>query len=244
MLNNPFRDGTLLWGYDVNDNGPSYPGRTLVARRHVPTTVLYENDLTNARGGRPILARYLTIDQTLHWADPANLRCMFKDMEEQRAAGCFDPAQVPIPVVVHLHGAEVPSAFDGAPESWFTPDGRQGAGYATLKPVGGNRALYRYPNGQEATTSGTTTTRWARPGSTSSAGSPAVPPPRQPRHGPRRQPHQPASRRPGARADHPGSGVRTPTGSSSSRTAIRKASTDRPPTRTSTRSGTRSSSAT
>jgi len=31
---------------------------------------------------------------------------------------------VPIPVVVHLHGAEVPSAFDGAPESWFTPDGR------------------------------------------------------------------------------------------------------------------------
>ncbi len=152
MLNNPFRDGTLLWGYDVNDNAPSYPGRTLVARRHVPTTVLYENDLTNARGGRPILARYLTIDQTLHWADPANLRCMFKDMDEQRAAGCVDPAQVPIPVVVHLHGAEVPSAFDGAPESWFTPDGRQGAGYATLKPVGGNRALYRYPNGQEATT--------------------------------------------------------------------------------------------
>ena len=25
MLNNPFRDGTLLWGYDVNDNGPPTP---------------------------------------------------------------------------------------------------------------------------------------------------------------------------------------------------------------------------
>jgi len=151
-LDFPFKNGTLLWGYDVNSRGPSYPGDTLVAKKGVPTTVLYENNLTSARGGRPELAKYLTIDQTLHWADPQGRSCMFLPMDQQQAAGCFGPAHVPIPTVVHLHGAEVPSAFDGAPSAWFTPTGTHGAGYASLRSVDGNQALYRYPNGQEATT--------------------------------------------------------------------------------------------
>ena len=29
-------------------------------------------------------------------------------------------AQSPIPIVTHLHGAEISSVFDGHPEAWFT----------------------------------------------------------------------------------------------------------------------------
>jgi FtsP/CotA-like multicopper oxidase with cupredoxin domain len=43
-----------------------------------------------------------------------------------------------------LHGGEVPSAFDGGPQEWFTPNGLTGPDY-----VG---SFYTYPNSQEATT--------------------------------------------------------------------------------------------
>ena len=40
------------------------------------------------------------------------------------------PIAGPPPIVTHLHGGEVPSAFDGHPESWFTP-GRAKTGQAS-----------------------------------------------------------------------------------------------------------------
>lgn len=53
--------------------------------------------------------------------------------------------RAPPPIVTHLHGAQVPSAFDGNPESWFTPGQAQtGPGFTTN--------IYTYPNAQEATT--------------------------------------------------------------------------------------------
>jgi FtsP/CotA-like multicopper oxidase with cupredoxin domain len=55
-------------------------------------------------------------------------------------------------VVSHLHGGEVPSAFDGAPDQWFTEDGRHGPGYRTITGVASNEAKYQYPNEQEGTT--------------------------------------------------------------------------------------------
>ena len=47
---------------------------------------------------------------------------------------------------------EVPPAFDGGPDAWFTADGRHGSNYGTLFPVDPNKAVYRYPNAQEGTT--------------------------------------------------------------------------------------------
>src|SRR5439155_21601768 len=79
-------------------------------------------------------------DQTIHWADPL------------RQMGSVSPYTGPIPTVVHLHGAEDPSAFDGAPEAWFTPDGRHGKGYSTLFATDRNAAVYQYHNDQQATT--------------------------------------------------------------------------------------------
>ncbi|MBE3567639.1 MAG: multicopper oxidase domain-containing protein, partial [Thermogemmatispora sp.] len=42
--------------------------------------------------------------------------------------------------------------FDGAPEAWFTSDGRHGRGYCSYMPTAPNAAVYWYPNGQPATT--------------------------------------------------------------------------------------------
>jgi spore coat protein A, manganese oxidase len=101
----PFDGGTFCWVYKVGVAPPHFPGFTIEARRGTPTTVTYNNDLPLA----PFLQKYLAVDQTLHWADP------LKQM------GSVAPYSGPPPVVTHLHGAEVPSAFDGAPDAWFTP---------------------------------------------------------------------------------------------------------------------------
>jgi FtsP/CotA-like multicopper oxidase with cupredoxin domain len=151
-LPGPFNAGTFVWGYNLNAGGPSYPARTIEAQRTVATTVTYTNNLVGPNGAAPVLQQFLTVDQTLHWADPLGLGCEFLTTPDQQAAGCFVPFVGPVAAVTHLHGAEVPSAFDGGPEQWFTPNGLHGAGYASLKNVRGNQAVYRYPNGQEATT--------------------------------------------------------------------------------------------
>src|SRR2546426_4583045 len=133
----PFNAGTYVWGYQVGAGaGPSWPGRTVEAQRGRTTTIKYVNSLPL----NPVLRSYLTIDQTIHWADPLH------------QMGSFNPYTGPIPTVVHLHGAEDSSLFDGAPEAWFTPDGRHGKGYSTLVPTDPNAAVYQYPNHQQATT--------------------------------------------------------------------------------------------
>jgi spore coat protein A len=130
--------GTWVWGYRVGSRPPSFPGFTIEARRGEPTTVTHVNNLPPP--GTSKLAGLLTIDQTLHWADP------LKQM------GSTSPYRGPIPVVVHLHGGETPAAFDGGPLQWFTRDGRRGPGYRTGAPAGPNAAVYRYPNAQPAAT--------------------------------------------------------------------------------------------
>ena len=132
----PFNAGTYVWGYQVGTAAPSWPGATIEAQRGRATTVTYVNSLPLD----PVLRRYLTIDQTIHWADPLN------------QMGSFSPFTGPIPAVVHLHGGEDSSLSDGAPEAWFTPDGRHGRGYSTLVATAPNAAVYQYPNNQQATT--------------------------------------------------------------------------------------------
>ena len=53
--------------------------------------------------------------------------------------GSTAPYAGPVPAAVHLHGGEVPSAFDGGPDAWFTPGlGYTGSGFVTN--------TYTYPN--------------------------------------------------------------------------------------------------
>jgi FtsP/CotA-like multicopper oxidase with cupredoxin domain len=120
----PYGGKTLTWGYNK-----SYPGPTLEARRDVPLHVRFLNSLPDIPG----LQALLPIDQTLNWANPLNGPQSF-----QRYSG-------PQPVVAHLHGGEVPSAFDGNPASWFTPAfGIKGPEFVS--------ETYTYPNSQEAAT--------------------------------------------------------------------------------------------
>jgi FtsP/CotA-like multicopper oxidase with cupredoxin domain len=136
----PFKRGTYVWGYGngpLNDPPPgSWPGVTVEAQKGVTTTIKYVNNLPTD----PVLRSYLTIDQTIHWADPL------------KAGHVFTPYTGPIPTVVHLHGAEDSSTVDGAPEAWFTSNGLHGAGYFTSAPTDPNAAIYAYPNNQQSTT--------------------------------------------------------------------------------------------
>ena len=139
-LASPFKKGTYLWGYAISplDTDPpgSWPGVTVEAQRGTATTIKYINNLPQD----PVLRDYLTIDQTIHWADPLN------------QGHVFTPYTGPIPTVVHLHGGEDQSTSDGVPEAWFTNNGLHGPGYFTAAPTDANAAIYSYPNTQQATT--------------------------------------------------------------------------------------------
>jgi FtsP/CotA-like multicopper oxidase with cupredoxin domain len=137
----PFNKGTFLWGYDINGAGPSWPARTIEARKDVATTAIYSNSLTNTK-----LQSLLTVDQSLHWADPLGTTARNNCVNGfPLAAPCLKPYAGPIPAVVHLHGAEVLSQYDGHPEAWFTP-GQSLKGRAFVTNT------YNYVNQQEATT--------------------------------------------------------------------------------------------
>jgi len=149
---------TTVWGYKVGPRHTQWPGHTVEATKGVPTTATYTNNL-QVGGNPPLLQQYLTVDQTIHWADPLGLMCAMNPA----ATGCFNPFAGPVPAVVHLHGAEVKSDFDGGPEQWMTPTGLTGAAYRSYDPAvvpgqsttaapAPGQALYHYMNGQEATT--------------------------------------------------------------------------------------------
>ena len=148
--------GTYVWGYKVGNAPHLYPGFTVQATKNVPTIMRYINTLPV----KPILQQYLTIDQTIHWADPMMQMGTFAPYGWPSYPN-GTPTGAPQPVVTHLHGAEVQSEFDGGPEQWFTnfpPNTpmpmQRGDGYRTPigQPVAPNEAVYRYVNEQEGTT--------------------------------------------------------------------------------------------
>jgi FtsP/CotA-like multicopper oxidase with cupredoxin domain len=142
--------GTLVWGYNVGASLPLWPGVTVEATVGTPTKITYRNTLPATSN----LQKYLTIDQTLHWANPFNL--------PMTVGGVMNPDRMmpytgPIPVVPHLHGGITPSAFDGGPDQWFTNvpvtgGSSHGPGYRTIAGAAANECIYQYPNNQEPAT--------------------------------------------------------------------------------------------
>jgi hypothetical protein len=96
-LASAYNAGTYVWGYNVNGVGAHYPGFTVEATRAIPTTMWYANNLPMSGS---VVQQYITVDQTLHWADPL------------MQMGSMLPYTGPPPIVTHLHGAEVPSVDD------------------------------------------------------------------------------------------------------------------------------------
>jgi FtsP/CotA-like multicopper oxidase with cupredoxin domain len=142
----PYNAGTYLWGYGLNGNAPSYPAATIEATQETPTVVTYTNGLATASGGPLFLQQRLITDLTLHWADPQHVTHLGGCMgEPPLPAECLGTNYGPVPAVVHLHGAQVLSDFDGQPDTWFTPGlGIKGPAYVSN--------VYTYPNHQDATT--------------------------------------------------------------------------------------------
>ncbi len=125
--------------YRISKNGgntwtlPLWPAFTIEAKRGKPLAVEIRNGLYNLS----YKDVNITADQTVMMSgvpltgDPMT-----------------EPYSGPVPIAMHLHGGEVPSASDGGPYAWFTP------GYA-LKGKGweqGVGPVLHYPNSQEAAT--------------------------------------------------------------------------------------------
>lgn len=145
-LPSPYRKGTYVWAYKVGNRPAQWPGVTIEARRFTQTTVSYFNSLQHRDGSPPFLARYLSADQTIHWADTMGVTHADECLKgPPYQLPCLIPGYGPIPTTVHLHGGEDQSFFDGQPDTWFTP------GFALRGPAFTTNQ-YLYPNRQEATT--------------------------------------------------------------------------------------------
>ncbi len=144
-------------------------------RKSRSTDVTWVNELGNA-ADTGVLAYRFSTDQTLHWADPLNKEAnACAELARQGVvpapgSACAQNYAGSIPAVVHLHGGEVPAEIDGGPEAWFTSNGVfKGPAFYTFtgdmedeecdehrhdsrhsKEGPSNRALYRYPNVQQA----------------------------------------------------------------------------------------------
>lgn len=151
---------TRVWTYQTTDSntgavlGPAHwPAVTIVAQRGTTTRATYVNRLPSFDPGHPngpgLVQGELPFDQTVHWADPLKSGCGMPMQNSGAGSSCKQNYIGPVPASVHLHGAELPAAYDGDPESWFTPNGLKGADYHTIGNPGPGTAIYEYPNSQE-----------------------------------------------------------------------------------------------
>ncbi len=142
---------TKVWAYGaaakdaggtIDPNFRGWPGATFEAMRGVPVHVTWTNELTGVH--------MFAVDPTLHWADPNDAGMPMPPFPP------FPPgivgAESSVPLVTHMHGAQVASSSDGFPLAFFTADGKHGPAYDSM--VGGltNAAMFVYPNTQPATT--------------------------------------------------------------------------------------------
>ena len=151
---------TKVWGYGGNAEDAvtgaslgyiqSTPGPTFEAIRDVPTKVKWVNNLVDASGNP--LPSLLAVDPSIHWANPNEMTMPTEPITAPAYPPGYPDAQSPVPTVTHLHGGETPSAYDGGPEEWFTPNGIHGPLYSTSEPTVPNAAIYVYPNAQEPAT--------------------------------------------------------------------------------------------
>ena len=153
----------------------NYPAYTIETMSNVPVSVRWRNELKPDFGaGDGWLPHLLPIDQTLHWANPAQIQCKDGGNHTDCRPEGANPAEQadlqatylgPVPIVTHVHGAHVDPHSDGYPEAWWLPalGADLPAGYASEGTLfddafgqarGGNTgyADYLYRQDQPATT--------------------------------------------------------------------------------------------
>ena len=153
---------TTVWSYGAINNPASfhYPAATIEAKANKPVRVKWINDLKDPVTGN-FLPHLLTVDQTLHWANPPQ-DCLEGPARSDCAGKSQAPYTGPVPFVTHLHGAHVQPNSDGFPEAWYLPAAnnipagyaKKGSNFAQIPgvPVQDGAAVYQYPNDQRSTT--------------------------------------------------------------------------------------------
>lgn len=162
---------TRVWVYETSDaktkkvlGAAHWPAATIENQRGSATTINYVNTLpsfnTKNAFGPGLVQGLLTMDQTVHWADPLgntgldkctgpNLAGVDCTVPSNATNPCCQPFTGPQPTVVHLHGAEAISFVDGGPDAWFTPNGLTGSAYFSAVKSPKGQATYVYENTQE-----------------------------------------------------------------------------------------------
>ena len=170
---------TTVWSYGslaapgkaAEGGSFNYPAFTIEATWNAPVRVKWVNDLVDANGD--YLPHLLPVDQTLHWANPPGECAPHHDMEEPMPRrDCKGTNQLPytgpVPMIVHVHGAETTQKSDGFPEAWYLPAANDippfvrfttGTFYERFQatsPLGAQwepgAAVFEYPNTQRAAT--------------------------------------------------------------------------------------------
>jgi len=152
---------TASFTYGYRSAGPpegtqtTYLGPVIISERGVAVKPVYGNKLPMWPDG--VVQINLPIDQTLDWADPRGdtgpLGCepvlnQLTGLLEYTKPLCGEiPFTGPMPIATHLHGGEMPPAFDGGPDAWFTQDGPD-----QITGPGFPGAQYNYPNNQQEST--------------------------------------------------------------------------------------------
>ena len=161
---------TAVWSYGAvgRPETRNYPAWTIENLKDLPTRVKWVNNLKDPATGN-FLPHLLTIDQTLHWANPAgdcighNMGTMAMPMSMSDCRGQSQAPYIgPVPIVTHVHGAHVQPESDGYPEAWYLPAANNiPSGFATRgsrfdqmpgAPLEAGAALYQYSNDQRSAT--------------------------------------------------------------------------------------------
>ncbi len=145
MYPDAYSDGTWVWGYQVADRPASWPGCTVEAWEGRPTTVRYVNNLPGVDAGSRV-APLLTVDQTLHWADPLNQMgsCEPYAARSRPSRTCTAARCPPASTAVRRRGS--PRAASAAPDTPQAPRRRR------MRPSTGIRTPNRRPRCGSTTT--------------------------------------------------------------------------------------------
>jgi spore coat protein A len=142
---------TPVWGFGANAQDAvtgaslgfiqSSPGLTFETVQGVPAIVKWVNNITT-----PYM---FPVDPTIMWANPNNYPTPTPPYPPYPPG--YPQDQSPVPLVIHLHGSETQSYYDGDPNAWFTNSGIHGPDYQTYEQTDPNAAVYYYPNTQPPT---------------------------------------------------------------------------------------------
>jgi FtsP/CotA-like multicopper oxidase with cupredoxin domain len=149
---------TKVWGFEGQAKDAvtgqmlglvhSSPGCTFEATLRVPVQVKWVNNLVDS-SGNPLMHMF-AIDPTILWANPNGIASP-NPVSAPAFPNGYVQAQSPVPIVMHLHGGEVPSSSDGNPEAWWTANGLHGEAYSSDLATDSNSAVFTYPNDQQPT---------------------------------------------------------------------------------------------